>query len=208
LTLLLSRIRRRDNGFVGEELVNARYAHARLGYNFYVQNISARASVVPNAIDVSVALVQGGVAPFYYDISLAMLCPGVPKLLLGGVKTLDDQYEANIFTFTGIPTTAACLNDLSLSLESSYAYARRPIKFAQGTGKIRFRLPPPGGWPPVVAPVVFDPYYTLNASALGAPNPDAAIGNPMKGLMESPIYTIPPYAADIPLSLEFYYFGK
>jgi hypothetical protein len=35
------------------------------------------------------------------------------------------------------------------------------------------------------------PYYTLSSSELGNVDVDAAIGNPMKGLMESPRYTIP-----------------
>jgi hypothetical protein len=51
-------------------------------------------------------------------------------------------------------------------------------------------------------------YHTVSSLAqLGAPNPDAAIGNPLKGLMESPQYNPPPYKAAIPLSLEFYYVG-
>lgn len=51
-------------------------------------------------------------------------------------------------------------------------------------------------------------YHNLTTWTLGRPNPDAAIGNPLKGLVESPIYTWPPYTADIPLALEFYYVGK
>jgi hypothetical protein len=51
-------------------------------------------------------------------------------------------------------------------------------------------------------------YHIVSSSAkLGASNPDAAIGNPLKGLMESPQYNPPPYKAAIPLSLEFYYVG-
>lgn len=51
-------------------------------------------------------------------------------------------------------------------------------------------------------------YHTLTTTTLGAPNPDAAIGNSLKGLAENPVYTNPPYKADIPLSVEFYYLGK
>jgi hypothetical protein len=50
-------------------------------------------------------------------------------------------------------------------------------------------------------------YYTLTTRQLGAPNPDAAIGNPLKGLVESPRYTTPPYTSNVPLSMEFYYIG-
>jgi hypothetical protein len=48
-------------------------------------------------------------------------------------------------------------------------------------------------------------YY--HVAKLGGPNPDAAIGNPLKGLVESPIYTNPPYKSEIPLAVEFYYIG-
>lgn len=51
------------------------------------------------------------------------------------------------------------------------------------------------------------PYYTLTAATLGMPNPDAAIGNPLKGLVESPYYNQPPYDSDVPLAVEFYYMG-
>jgi hypothetical protein len=51
-------------------------------------------------------------------------------------------------------------------------------------------------------------YHTLSTSALGGPNPDAAIGNPLKGLVESPIYTWPPYKPDLPVAVEFYYISK
>jgi hypothetical protein len=51
-------------------------------------------------------------------------------------------------------------------------------------------------------------YHVVPSSTLGGPNPQAAIGNPLKGLVESPIYTNPPYTADIPLAVEFYYVGE
>lgn len=49
-------------------------------------------------------------------------------------------------------------------------------------------------------------YHTL--TDLGQPNPDATLGNPMRGLAESPRYTWPPYDSQVPLSLEFYYVGE
>jgi hypothetical protein len=51
-------------------------------------------------------------------------------------------------------------------------------------------------------------YHVVPSSTLGRPNPQAAIGNPLKGLVESPIYTNPPYTADIPIAVEFYYVGE
>jgi hypothetical protein len=50
-------------------------------------------------------------------------------------------------------------------------------------------------------------YHTVSSTKLGDPNPDAANGNPLKGLVESPIYTNPPYTSKIPLAVEFYYIG-
>jgi hypothetical protein len=51
-------------------------------------------------------------------------------------------------------------------------------------------------------------YHSLTVNDLGVPNPDVAIGNPLKGLMPSPQYSRPPYNANMPNSLEFYYIGR
>jgi hypothetical protein len=47
------------------------------------------------------------------------------------------------------------------------------------------------------------PYFS--ATDLGAVDPDAAAGNPMKGLMTSPSWHGSSYKQDVPSSLEFYY---
>jgi hypothetical protein len=65
-----------------------------------------------------------------------------------------------VFTFTGVPATEACLNALALTLESSYAYSARPIKFAQGNGTLSIRLPLPGTTLPPIAPVANVPQST------------------------------------------------
>jgi hypothetical protein len=52
------------------------------------------------------------------------------------------------------------------------------------------------------------PYYvTTSSQVLGAANPDATIGNPLKGLMGSPKWKQPPYQDSLPTALEFYYIG-
>lgn len=51
-------------------------------------------------------------------------------------------------------------------------------------------------------------YHTISTDTLGTPNPDAAIGNPLKGLVENPVYTNPPYPPDLPVAVEFHYLGK
>lgn len=53
---------------------------------------------------------------------------------------------------------------------------------------------------------------TLTSTELGEPDSHAAIGSPMRGIVESPLYSLPTdthpyYNADIPLALEFYYIG-
>jgi hypothetical protein len=49
-------------------------------------------------------------------------------------------------------------------------------------------------------------YYTItDVSILGSINPEAAIGNPLKGLMSSPDWTGSSTPNDLPSSLEFYY---
>jgi hypothetical protein len=50
-------------------------------------------------------------------------------------------------------------------------------------------------------------YSTKDASVLGAANPDAAIRNPLKGLLTSPLWTGGNTPDSVPSSLEFYYFG-
>jgi hypothetical protein len=50
-------------------------------------------------------------------------------------------------------------------------------------------------------------YHTLTSAELGSPSPEAAIGNPLKGLMPSPLFSQPPYGEQLPHALEFYYIG-
>jgi len=53
-----------------------------------------------------------------------------------------------------------------------------------------------------------EPYYsTSHPDDLGPANPDAALGNPYKGLMDSPWWNYPPYPEDVPSSLDMYYLG-
>jgi hypothetical protein len=52
-------------------------------------------------------------------------------------------------------------------------------------------------------------YHTVPMNELGALNPDAAIGNPLRGLLPSPDFRSPMEANEtgVPHSLEFYYIG-
>jgi hypothetical protein len=134
----------KDGGFQGDELWKAKYAHARMGYNFHVPTVSLEASTTSTrTVDVDVKVQQIGVAPFYYDLGLCIKCAGMSKKVLAGVDALIEKGSSKIFSFTGIPATSACLNAVTITLESSYAYSGRPIKFAQGNGALVLRLPLP-----------------------------------------------------------------
>jgi hypothetical protein len=137
------------SGFTGTELANARSAHARMGYNFHVFSVAVKRLANANQVDVDVTMQQIGVAPFYYDLGLAIKCDGMPPKYVGGVDSLIDNGESKVFGFTNIPATKTCLDALTLTLESSYAYPGKPIKFAQGNGSLRFSLPLPGGTGPI-----------------------------------------------------------
>jgi hypothetical protein len=144
-------------GMTGVELANARFAHARMGYNFHVPSVSVSVSSTNGQVDVDVTLTQIGVAPYYYDLGLGLSCPDMSKKILSGPENLIDQGASMIFSFTGVPATESCLYALALTLESSYAYSGRPIKFAQGNGALMVRLPLPGRDLPPAAPVVVVP---------------------------------------------------
>jgi hypothetical protein len=147
-----------DGGYTGDVLRNANAMHAYMGYAFYVSEVAAYQSTVnaTQAVDVLVQVTQLGVAPFYYDLSLVLECgSGLLKTALPGVHEIILQGEAKGFIFRNVPATAQCLEQMSLSLQSSYAYSGRPVRFAQGTeGKVSFRLPsPPQDPAPVASPI-------------------------------------------------------
>jgi hypothetical protein len=158
----------------GVELANARFAHARMGYNFHVPSVSVSTSSTNGQVDVDVTLTQIGVAPYYYDLGLGLSCPGMSKQVLNGAENLIDQGASMIFSFTGIPATESCLYALTLTLESSYAYSGRPIKFAQGNGALTVRLPLPGGVLPPVAPAAIAPQPQLTTVVAPKASPVSA----------------------------------
>jgi hypothetical protein len=54
------------------------------------------------------------------------------------------------------------------------------------------------------------PYFIATSGVnpkLGSYSPDAAVGNPLKGLMGSPFYLRPPHGDTVKASLEFFYVG-
>jgi hypothetical protein len=134
-----------DNIYEGEELANALEAHAGMGYNYVVSSIHVASSLEQtDEVDVDVVVTQMGVAPFYYELSLVLSCPDIQPQSQEGVNTVIDEGDSQVFSFLGIPATADCLGNVMLSLESPYAYADRPVRFAQGVdGTVQVNVPEP-----------------------------------------------------------------
>jgi hypothetical protein len=135
-----------NGGYSGNMLRNANAIHAYMGYAFYVSEIAAYGSTQPDSstVDISVELTQLGVAPFYYDLSLALDCNGLIKVALPGVDEIILKGQSKTFLFRNVPKTKRCLEEITLFLQSSYAYDGRPIRFAQGIdGKFVLAIPLP-----------------------------------------------------------------
>jgi hypothetical protein len=136
-----------QNGYTGEVLQKANMMHVHMGYAFYVSKVTAlkKSTASSQSVDVSVLVTQVGVAPFYYDLQLVLKCRnGLVNMTLPGVNEIIEKNESRIFLFRNVPATTVCLSNVSLSLQSSYAYPGRPIKFAQGTtGDVTIRVPVP-----------------------------------------------------------------
>jgi hypothetical protein len=130
-----------------------------MGYAFYVSKVAAYQSSVnaTKEVDISVQVTQLDGAPFYYDLSLVWECgSGVLKTTLPGVDEIFAKGETKDFLFRKISATVQYFEQISLSLQSSYAYIRRSVRFAQGcagNGKVSFRVPfPSQNRAPVPAP--------------------------------------------------------
>jgi len=134
-----------NGGYTGSELENALDMHAYMGYNFYVSEVAAFESVMTREVDIAVTVTQSGVAPFYYDLGLALECADLSvPLKLPGVEAIIERGESRTFRFTGIPNTKSCLSAVSLKLDSSMAYPDRPVRFAQGSdGTVELEIPFP-----------------------------------------------------------------
>jgi hypothetical protein len=184
-----------NGGYSGNVLQNANAIHAYMGYAFYVSKIAVYATSQANSetVDVSVDVAQLGVAPFYYDLSLVLNCTGVSHISLPGVEQIILKGESKSFLFRNIPRTKQCCDAISLSLQSSYAYAGRPIRFAQGTnGNVLVSLPlPPVRVVPTLLPVLVE-----------VPAPVAVpVFPPQSPILEpiSPVLLLSPMTSGVPV---------
>jgi hypothetical protein len=127
--------------------LNANNASLYMGYNYLVTNITVTIStMIPNSVDLEVAVQQIGVAPFYYPLALELSCIGLmTPISLNGVETIIDMNEIKYFLYRNIPATMECLQSFVLSLRSHRFYPDRPMKFAQGIdgAVVRFSVPLP-----------------------------------------------------------------
>jgi hypothetical protein len=144
-----------NGGYSGNVLRNANAIHAYMGYAFQVSEVAAYTSTQSStqSVDISVQITQIGVAPFYYDLSLVLECVGgTVKSSLPGVNEIVGKGQSIRFLFGSVPATRICLDEVSLSLHSSYVYAGRPIRLAQGIyGKLTLSIPSPSS--PVSPPL-------------------------------------------------------
>jgi hypothetical protein len=166
----VSALFRSDSNMSSDEVYNANWNSARMGYSFQIVSVSAIAESLqkssngnndrsdntaalselleldPKMIDIDVVVENIGVAPIYYPTSIVLNCPGLlSPYFLGGVELIIDPFTTRTFSFQGIPGTRTCLNDVTLHLTSKHAHPSRPIKWAQGaTGtNVTFRIPLP-----------------------------------------------------------------
>jgi Malectin domain len=124
------------------QLATVKQEHVRMGYNFFVSNITAAFSTRMDRVMLIATLRQVGLAPFYYPLRLNLTCNGVSFASLSNVESLNDTGLEKDFAFRGVPTS--CLGNASLVLSSPYLMPGRPIKFAhQNHGKATFKFPAP-----------------------------------------------------------------
>jgi hypothetical protein len=198
-----------NTGYNGTTLVNAQRAHARMGYNFQITNVAVT-SLSAGSVGVDVTVMQTGVAPFYYPLSLVLSCPTTTQTV-GGVNGLIQNGDSKVFSFIGIPADSTCLNAITMTLVSEYASAGRPVKFAQGSsGTVTFGLPLPPATVSAPTPLAVPnpPPVTVPAPSpvtVPAPSPvTVPAPSPVTVPAPSPVAVPAPSPVATPLSSPFF----
>jgi hypothetical protein len=154
-----------------------------MGYNYVISSIHVASSLEQtDEVDVDVVVTQVGVAPFYYELSLVLSCPDILPQSQQGVNTIIGEGDSQVISFLGIPATADCLGNVTLSLSSPHTYADRPVRFAQGVdGTVQVNVPDP----PIRYPLhpVGDPGSHFTVPTLIEPNGEAASSKSRFGAM-------------------------
>jgi hypothetical protein len=120
-------------------------------------------------------------------------CEGLPvPVKQSGVNELIERGQFKTFSFKDFPATSECLQQVSIMLQSSFAYNGRPVVFAQGNdGFVVLRLPLPSAMVPVASPVS-PPVAAPTQSPVVAPT-SAPIRLPTAAPVTSPV-TVPTLA--------------
>jgi hypothetical protein len=129
------------------EIKNARFAHARMGYNFKLEKVAVAPSLQWGKVDIDVTMKQIGNAPFYYPLYLDVYCDGIKfsdRWIGTGLNNAGDEVVLSSY---GIPASASCLSAVEFVLDSYHLYPDRRIKWAQGNGRVVVNLPLPPGMP-------------------------------------------------------------
>jgi hypothetical protein len=130
----------------GHELDEANAASDRMGYAFRLSEVAVSSGSAENTVDIVAKVVQAGVAPFYYPLSLRLSCSDAKStdLTVAGVETITQSGNEGSFVFTGIPSTSLCLQSLSFNLYTFYALPGKPVKWAQeGGATVTVSVAPP-----------------------------------------------------------------
>jgi len=108
-------------GYIGAALTKAKTASNRMGYSFRVKKVTATTGATSGKIDITVQIVQVGVAPFYYPLSLILSCNnGKEQYSTSGLETaLVNEGVAVDFTVYGVSSAPACVSRITILLSSS-----------------------------------------------------------------------------------------
>jgi hypothetical protein len=124
-----------NDGYIGADLDRARVGATALGYAYHVSAVRISGTTVGDA-RVSITVANGGVAPFYYPLSLSVGCGGdTAAILLPGVEEILGENDSRLFELAlSDVLTLGCTDSIELSLSSDFTYAARPVRWSQGDG--------------------------------------------------------------------------
>jgi len=132
-----------STGYTGSTLSKAKVESNGMGYAFQVTKVMANITSGSLTANITVEIAQRGIAPFYYPLSLILMCSNGTELYTrSGLETaLINAGETVNFTVS-IANSYLCLNNISISLSSSRLVQGQAIKFAQGTtGVVTVSIP-------------------------------------------------------------------
>lgn len=170
-------------------------AHTRMGYSYYVTQLSVYQSIsnpTNNNVDIDIMVSNIGVAPFYYPLSLKLECNDLisEPILVDILDKVIQEEAGQMFTFINLPATTNCLNSIVISLYSNHVY--RPIRFAQGDdGIIRLSIPLPPTTPSSFSPVTPAPILISETSTPLSSPPLTSPPSTSSPISESPVTPAP-----------------